>query len=123
MSRQAWFRVLLSLLLLVTQQLATTHVLSHLTGNLGTPAGASASAGAKARGTNNDSLALKASLAQDQNCNQCLLFAQMAGSMVSSPAKLDVPHQASFAIAGIAARCTGARAILAFQSRAPPILS
>jgi hypothetical protein len=47
----------------------------------------------------------------------------MAGPLVSSPAKLDVPHQASFAIAGIPARPAGARIILAFQSRAPPILS
>jgi hypothetical protein len=116
MTRHVFFRVLLSLLLLVSQQLATTHVLSHLTGALNTAPVAQAR-------SDDGNTALKASLVQDQNCNQCLLLAQMAGPLVSSPAKLDVPHQASFAIAGIPARPAGARIILAFQSRAPPILS
>ncbi|WP_426210645.1 hypothetical protein [Massilia sp. TWP1-3-3] len=119
MTRQAFVRVLLSLLLLVSQQLASTHVLSHLTGqrnNAGT-------AQAQARTQVDADGALKAALAQDQSCNQCLAFAQLAGPLVSSPAQLDVPQQASFAIAGIPARAAGARIILAFQSRAPPVLS
>jgi hypothetical protein len=115
MTRQAFFRILLSLLLLVSQQLASTHVLSHLTGKQGSVATAQLKVDAEG--------ALKTALAQDQGCNQCLALAQLAGPLVSSPARLDVPRQASFAIAGIPARAAGARIILAFQSRAPPVLS
>ena len=115
MTRQAFFRVLLSLLLLVSQQLASTHVLSHLTGKHSAPVTAQVKADPDG--------ALKAALAQDQSCNQCLALAQMAGPLVSSPSKLEVPHQASFAIAGIPARAAGSRIILAFQPRAPPVLS
>ena len=115
MTRQAFVRVLLSLLLLISQQMATTHVLSHLTGKLDKVAAAQMTA--------DSDTALKSALAQDQSCNQCLALAQMAGPLVSSPPQLDVPHQASFAIAGIPARPVGARIILAFQSRAPPVLS
>ena len=115
MTRQAFLRVLLSLLLLVSQQLASTHVLSHLTGKLDGATTAQVKLDADG--------ALKVALAQDQSCNQCLALAQLAGPLVSSPAQLDVPRQASFAIAGVAARAAGARIILAFQSRAPPVLS
>ena len=115
MTRQAFVRILLSLLLLVTQQMASTHVLSHLAGKSSAPVAAQAGTEANR--------ALKVALAQDQTCNQCLVFSQLTGPLVSCPAQLDVPHQASFAIAGIPARAAGARIILAFQSRAPPILS
>ena len=113
MTRQAFFRVLLSLLLLVSQQMASTHVLSHLRAH-------TESVAAQVKGDADG--ALKAALAQDQSCNQCLAFAQLAGPLVSSPARFEVPHQASFAVAGVAARSAGARVILAFQSRAPPVL-
>ena len=118
MTRQAIIRVLLSLLLLISQQMAATHVMSHLAGNLGKPAVPLVQAG---KGGQDETLS--SAVAQEQSCNKCLAFAQLAGPVVSSPAMLAVPYQASHAVPGIAARPIGARLILAFQSRAPPVLS
>jgi hypothetical protein len=115
MTRQAFIRVLLSLLLLVSQQMASTHVLSHLTGSLDRPAVAHVQA------PGDDELS--SAFAQDQTCNQCLAFAQLAGPMPSSPPAFVIPQQQFSATDEVVVRAAGARIILAFQSRAPPVLS
>jgi hypothetical protein len=115
MTRQAFIRVLLSLLLLISQQMATTHVLSHLTGSL------ERSAATQVRQPGDDPLS--SALAQDQSCSQCLAFAQLAGPLASTPPSFVIPHQKFSASDDVEVRVAGARVVLAFQSRAPPVLS
>jgi hypothetical protein len=115
MTRQAFIRVLLSLLLLVSQQMASTHVLSHLSGNLDRPVVTHMQAPGED--------VLSTAFAQDQTCNQCLAFAQLAGPMPSSPPAFVIPQQQFSVSDDVVVRVAGARIILAFQSRAPPVLS
>ena len=111
MTRQAFIRVLLSLLLLISQQMASSHVMSHLAGSLD-------SAGAQAQlvgsGELSDAFALELS------CNKCLAFAQLSGPLGSKAHVVDLPDSVSFRIAARAVHDSGARTILAFQSRGPP---
>lgn len=114
MTRQAFIRVLLSLLLLVSQQMASSHVMSHL-------ASALDRAGVVQTAAADEGLA--SAVAQHQTCSQCLAFAQLAGPLATSPRAFAVPEHAT---AGVVPGelCAGdARTILAFQSRAPPVLS
>ena len=115
MTRQAFIRVLLSLLLLVSQQMASSHAMSHLTGSLDR-----AAASQSQQGGSDD---LSSVFAQDQSCQHCLAFAQLAGPLASTPTAFILPGQASSAIDLVEVRDAGARIILAFQSRAPPVLS
>jgi hypothetical protein len=115
MTRQAFIRVLLSLLLLISQQMASTHVMSHLTGTLDRVAAV------QVEQPGSDELS--SAFAQDQSCSHCLAFAQLAGPLASSPPSFVIPHQQSSAVDVVAVRAAGARIILAFQSRAPPVLS
>ncbi len=115
MTRQAFIRVLLSLLLLISQQMASSHVMTHLAGSLDRAAAAQSQ-----KPGGND---MSSALAQDQSCSQCLAFAQLAGPLASTPPAFVIPHQPTFAIEQVEVRAAGARIILAFQSRAPPVLS
>jgi len=112
MTRQALVRVLLSLLLLISQQMASSHVMSHLAGSLDVSTTAHVQV--------QDSDQLSKAIAQDQSCNQCLALAQLAGPLVSKPQVFALPEQGSFRIAAAAVHNSGARTILGFQSRAPP---
>jgi len=115
MMRRRLVHVLLSLLLLVSQQMAFAHAMSHWTGKLGT-----ALAVAAAVQTDPDS-DLSSAVAQDRSCFQCLAFAQMASAIGSTPrqfAPLDLQAERSIALA------TTERApstVCAFHSRAPPL--
>lgn len=117
MTRQAFIRVLLSLLLLVSQQMASSHAMSHLSGSI------ERSAAGQLRLDQPVDDELSAALAQEQTCNQCLAFAQLAGPLASTPPAFIMPLQPSYAIDDVEVRVAGARIILAFQSRAPPVLS
>ncbi|HEY0062834.1 MAG TPA: hypothetical protein VGC21_11980 [Telluria sp.] len=110
MNRNLFLRVLLSLLLLVSQQSAMSHAVSHWTG----------SADQAAQAQTNGKRTLPNSVIDDAGCAQCLTYAQMA-SAVGSPSyvlpALDIGsvHQ----IAAIpSADCI--RTVCVFQSRAPP---
>jgi hypothetical protein len=114
MSRRNIIRVLLSLLLLLSQQMAMSHAMTHWAGLRHAPAQLPKTVWEHRDGS------ISSAFAQDQTCEQCLAFAQLAGA-VGSPAR-------SFA-AGCAAACarhTGAtqsgceRTTRVFQSRAPP---
>ncbi len=118
MTRQALVRVLLSLLLLISQQMASSHVMSHLTGSLGN-ANATANATAAQVQQAGDA-SLSDAFAQDPTCHQCLAFAQMASAVGSKAHLFDLPNPGSFRIAARAVHDSGARTILAFQSRGPP---
>lgn len=109
MIRQTVIRVLLSLLLLVSQQMASAHAMSHLSARLDDGAQLSQS----------DSRDLSSALAQDENCKQCLVFAQLGGPPSHAPSWHGA-KPASCAILPARALGAGAGAILAFQSRGPP---
>lgn len=117
MTRQALIRVLLSLLLLVSQQMATMHVLSHLS--------------AKASGTmptvslfsqdGVDSEAeLSSAMALDQSCNQCLAVAQLASPVGTASFVLALPAAGVTDAGPLDLPGAGSQTILAFQSRGPP---
>jgi hypothetical protein len=112
LNRRSIVRILLSLLLLVSQQMAFTHALSHLSGNA--PAGASLRAHADRDGM------LSKALAADQSCDQCLAFAQLAGPLGNTPRWFAVDAVGSEAIAGHASTPAPACTVCVFQSRAPP---
>jgi hypothetical protein len=120
MMRRRLVHVLLSLLLLVSQQMAFAHAMSHWTGKLGTAHGVAAVAVAAAVQADPDS-DLSSAVAQDRSCFQCLAFAQMASAIGSTPrqfAPLDLQAERSIALA------TTERApstVCAFHSRAPPL--
>ncbi|MES2017477.1 MAG: hypothetical protein V4484_13370 [Pseudomonadota bacterium] len=114
MTRQAFIRVMLSLLLLISQQMASSHVMSHLAGSLDRIA-------AHAHQPLSDDMS--SAFAQDQSCSQCLAFAQLAGPLISTPPDFILPQQPRFAIDAPDVPVAGARIILAFQSRGPPVLS
>ena len=114
MTRQAFIRVLLSLLLLISQQMASSHVMSHLAGSGGN------TAPMQAQQTQTDGGELSDAFAQDPTCHQCLAFAQLSGPLGSKAHVFDLPNPGSFRIAARAVHDSGARTILAFQSRGPP---
>lgn len=115
MTRQALVRVLLSLLLLISQQMASSHVMSHLAGSL------DGAKNAQVQAIDHDGLTK--AFAQDQACSQCLAFAQLSGPLASTPPAFVIPQQSRFAIDDVVVRAAGARLILAFLSRGPPVLS
>ena len=115
MTRQAFIRVLLSLLLLISQQMASSHVMSHLAGSL------DGARNAHAQTVDRDGLTK--AVAQDQACSQCLALAQLSGPLASTPPAFISPQQPTFAIDDVVVRAAGARLILAFLSRGPPVLS
>lgn len=112
MNRQSFVRVLLSLLLLLSQQMAMSHALSHWTGLA--DAAPQAQQGA-------DGLSLSSAFARDQSCQQCLAFANLATPVGTAERNfIATPAAAVFAVAdNPAAPC--ARTVCAFQSRAPPL--
>lgn len=112
MTRQALIRVLLSLLLLVSQQMASMHVLSHLGGAL---AGSSTTLAPSA----DDGLA--SAVATDETCSHCLAFAQLAGPVGSTPPAFIIPDAGTSPVVAAAAHDAGARTNLAFNSRGPPL--
>jgi len=111
MTRQAFIRVLLSLLLLISQHMAASHALSHWTATL--PNGA----GAQVHGAGAD---LSSAFAQDQTCNQCLAFAQLTGPLGSSARAFAASDLLSMAVLSADIVTAVSRIILGFQSRAPP---
>jgi hypothetical protein len=103
-------RVLLSLLLLVSQQMAFAHVITHWSGQR------SAALEQKQGGDGSVSEAF----AKDQACAQCLAFAQIASAVGDSPRSFAPPGPVSSRV-GLTDFCAvQARTICAFRSRAPP---
>lgn len=111
MTRQSLIRVLLSLLLLISQHMAAAHALSHWTGTL------HGGAAGQVHGAADD---LSSAFAQDQTCNQCLAFAQLTGPIGSTVRAFVAPELLSMAVANADLVSVISRVILAFQSRGPP---
>lgn len=108
MNRRSIIRVLLSLVLLVSQQMAFTHAISHWA--------VSSNASASPR---NDGAGKKAA-AHDQNCVQCFAFAQLASAVGSPFRTFPAIEAASSHQTAPATPADCLRTICVFQSRAPP---
>jgi len=106
--------ILLSLLLLISQQMAFAHAMSHWSGKIGAahPAVAQVQAGG-----DND---LSSAVAQDQSCSQCLAFAQMAFAVGSTPRQFIPLDLQAERFGGFIAAEAAPRTVCVFHSRAPP---
>ena len=126
MSSRAVIRILLSLLLLLSQQMAFTHALSHWPGaSTAAGAGTAASAGTAhtygmASATDGDRFS--AALA-DQNCDECLVFASLAGTISNTPRWFAVDASGAQAVPGCVSHPAHARTVCVFESRAPPVFA
>lgn len=109
MMRRCIVHVLLSLLLLVSQQMAFAHAMSHWTGRL---VYAPVAAG--------EDRELAKAVAQDQSCNQCLALAQLATPVGSTLRQFVAPDLRTEVVAARALREALPRTVCAFHSRAPP---
>jgi len=109
MMRRCIVHVLLSLLLLVSQQMAFAHAMSHWTGRL---VYAPVAAG--------EDRELAKAVAQDQSCNQCLALAQLATPVGSTLRQFAAPDLRTEVVAARALREALPRTLCAFHSRAPP---
>lgn len=116
MTRQAFNRILLSLLLLITQQMAASHAMSHWTAAMGLGKGAATAQAHQAAETSD----LSRAFALDQSCDQCLAFAQLVGPLSNTPRAFVPPDMVAIAIATAVGQPACARTICAFRSRAPP---
>ncbi|MDQ1815623.1 hypothetical protein RBA41_20205 [Massilia sp. CCM 9210] len=105
----------MSLLLLMSQQMATMHVMSHWSTAAGGQAQASAQARPDAEGS-----ALSRAIARDQSCDQCLAFAQLAGPLPSHAHGFIFADAALAPAASISPQAARARTLNAFEPRGPP---
>jgi hypothetical protein len=111
MNRQIFVRVLLSLLLLLSQQMASAHALSHLAGQIDGVRQLHQDAG------DDD---LSSAFALDQSCNQCLGFAQLTTPFASTSRAFAAPDGGAVLFAARAVQAICARTVCVFQPRAPP---
>ncbi len=110
MTRHALFRVLLSLLLLASQHMATAHVLSHWSGALDRTQQVHGKV----------STDTSSALALDQSCHKCLAFAQLGGPLPTPFFAFPLPECSAVPVFGADVAAAHARLILAFHSRGPP---
>jgi hypothetical protein len=113
MIRRSTIRVLLSLLLLMSQQMAIAHAVSHWSGR-SAPASAAQQAQSGER-------SLSEAFALDQSCSQCLAFAQIGGVVGSEPLRFVPAEPGSSAVCAVPDHAAGARTVCAYRSRAPPV--
>ena len=117
MTRRNITRVLLSLLLLLSQQMAISHAVTHWAGSRHAPAQVQKTAGQTQGG------GISSAFAQDQTCEQCLAFVQIAGA-IGSPTGSFAPDSAATCARHFSTTQPGcARTSCVFQSRAPPSLA
>jgi hypothetical protein len=112
MNRRSAIRVLLSLLLLLSQQMALSHNAWHWK---------SALAQSMHVHEDGDDRLAKA-FAADQTCDQCLAFAQIASALGSTPNTFAVPRVISSTVVRSASQAPCLRTVCPFQSRAPPVV-
>lgn len=112
MLRRQFAYALLSLLLLLSQQLALTHGMSHWQGGR---AGQSQAAASEQQRMASKSLAL------EQACDQCLAFAQLGSALGTPNFAFYAPSHGAVALPATGAPPDCRRAVCPFQSRAPPL--
>ena len=111
MKRSLFLRVLLSLLLLVSQQMAVSHAMSHWTGAADKPA--QVQAGGKH--------APSKELAHEAGCAQCFAYAQLASALGSPAYLVSLPVVQAFHLASPIPCADCIRTVCVFQPRAPPL--
>ena len=111
MMRRSVYRLLLSLVLLLSQQMAMTHALSHWSSQLGGPL---------AQQTADDS-ELSSAFAQDRSCAQCLALAQLAAPLATTPRQFAAPDMREVLALDAAALPWRASGTRLYDSRAPPV--
>jgi hypothetical protein len=114
MIRRSTLRVLLSLLLLISQQMAIAHAVSHWSGR-------SAPAAAAAQQQQPGERSLSEAFALDQSCSQCLAFAQIGGVVGIDPLRFVPAGPGSSAVCTDPGHAAGARTVCVYRSRAPPV--
>ncbi|HEY0490904.1 MAG TPA: hypothetical protein VGD30_15440 [Telluria sp.] len=111
MSRQVINRILLSLLLLLSQQMAFAHALSHWTGTL---------PGSTAQQHADEGSSLSSAVAQDQTCDHCLALAQLAAPLGSTARTFCAGDNGVTAFISTDSGSHCARVVCGFNPRAPP---
>jgi hypothetical protein len=106
MSRRIAIRIMLSLLLLLSQQMALSHAMSHWAGT-----------------AHSEDSRLSAAVAQDQSCDQCLSFAQLAGAVGTDPCRFAPLVGTETALAGTAISPFVPDSRAPFEARAPPVIA
>ena len=99
--RRSIQHVLLSLLLLLSQQMGVAHAVSHLSD-------------VRQQTSQNKQLPV------EQMCEQCLAYAQIGSALTSAAVLPVVQIAASVVVDGATAQYFSLRTVYAFQSRAPP---
>jgi len=113
--RRNFFYVLLSLLLVFSQQMGYSHALSHASAATGV-----VQAGAQ-QGEDASGSIIKLGL--DHNCAQCLAFAQIASAADTRFHSFPLAANTSVAVTYSPAPFDCRRTVCGFRSRAPPVLS
>jgi hypothetical protein len=113
MIRRRLIHVMLALMLLVTQHMAISHAMAHW-------ANARETAGNTHQGA--DVRAAK-SLAQDQTCDKCLAFAQIASAVGSPSGNAMAIAESSVEVAPRVCNTGVQRCVVVFRSRAPPAVA
>ena len=103
--RRSFQRVLLSLLLLLSQQMGIAHAVSHLSDG---------------RQDGRQKTSQNKQLPIEQACEQCLAYAQLGSGLTSAPALPLLQAATSLVIDSTTAQYFSPRTVYAFQSRAPP---
>lgn len=112
MIRRRLVHVMLALMLLVSQHMAMSHALSHWANARET---AGSEQGAQSR--------IAKSLSQDQTCDKCLAFAQIAGAVGSASGNALAIDVESLSVVPRAEHVWLARSAVPYQSRAPPAVA
>ena len=115
MTRRSFTRVLLSLLLLMSQQMAISHAMTHWVSSRDGVAQLH-----KAASQHQEEGGISSAFAQDQTCEQCLAFAQIAGAVGSPSRTFIAAGAASCGVGPSAAQADFPCSPCGFQSRAPP---
>ncbi len=108
MTRRSIVRVLLSLLLLMSQQMAMSHAMTHWAG------------AARVHHVASEASGVSSAFAQDQTCEQCLAFAQIAGAVGCDTRSFAPDGTATCALGASPTQPGCERTVCVFQSRAPP---
>ncbi len=111
MLRRPFCRVLLSLVLLLAQQMAISHALSHWTSQLAGPVAQQAVGDAE----------LSSAFAQDRSCAQCLGLAELASPLPPSSRAYAPPESTDILALDAVAAGRLAQSERLFDSRAPPV--
>jgi hypothetical protein len=114
MSRRTIIRVMLSLLLLLSQQMAMSHAMTHLAGSRDAPVQASTAGAQQHDG------GISSAFAQDQTCEHCLAFAQIACAIGTPTRSFAADGVAACAPPAGAAQPARARPTCIVQPRGPP---